>query len=125
MGDLGYKRLTAVTDRKQTRHLVKWRTEVVAVADFGGPRVQRHPRANRSVFRPPFRTERALRGECGFDGAGRGGERGAEGITSSLEDVSAVSLDAFPQERIVPRERCPHRVMLGCPQPGAALDIGE
>jgi hypothetical protein len=87
--------------------------------------VQRHPGVDGGLFRPLLRPQRALRRECGLDRARRCCERGAEGIASSLEDVPAVSLDAFPQERIVTRERCPHRVVMGCPQPGAAFDIGE
>src|SRR5437667_12762874 len=76
--ELGYKRLSAVTDVKQTRHVVERRPEVVAIADFRGACMQRNPGANRGLFRPPLRAERALRGERRLDRAGRGGEGGAE-----------------------------------------------
>src|SRR6266536_787403 len=123
--DLGYERLPTVTGGEQTRHLVERRAEVVAVANFGGPSVKRHTGANRSVFRPTLRAERALRSQRGLDGARRGGEGGAEGVACGLEDVPAARLDALPQQSIVARQRFGHRLALRLPEPSAALDIRE
>ena len=53
--ELGYKRLAAVPDREQTRHVVERRAEVVAIADFRGSGVQRHSGPDRGSFRPPLR----------------------------------------------------------------------
>src|SRR6266446_9010690 len=93
VGDLGHNRLSAVRGSKKTSYLVERTAEIVAATNFRGPRMQRHPDANRRLFRPPLGTERALRSERSLDCAWRGGKGGAERIARGLEDVPAARLD--------------------------------
>jgi hypothetical protein len=57
------QRLAAVPRRQQPRDAIEGRAEVVAVALFDGPGVQRHPHAEPHRVGPALELERALRVE--------------------------------------------------------------
>ena len=69
--------------------------------------------------------ERTLRVDRGQHPVGRGGERRVHAVARGLDDGAAVRRDRVAQDRVVARERSPHRVGLFLPQARRTLDIGE
>ena len=123
--DLGEKRLSPVSERREAGRPVHRRAVVVAVAQLRRSGVQRHADANRHRFRPGLGVQRPLRRDRRLDGIRRAGERGMKPVTRRLDDVAAMLLDASPQQRVVARQRDVHRFALQFPQRRAADDIGE
>ncbi|MDP9358677.1 MAG: hypothetical protein M3R02_26045 [Chloroflexota bacterium] len=56
---------------------------------------------------------------------GRVGEGGADGVANGLEHTAAVVLDGLPQERVVARDRRPHRLGMVLPPLGRAFHVRE
>ena len=75
--------------------------------------------------RPALGGERPLRIDRGQHPVGRGGERRVRAVAGGLDDRAAVRLDRGAHDRVVARQRGPHRLGLFLPQAGRAFDVGE
>jgi hypothetical protein len=95
---------------------VQRRPEIVVSPQLGLTRTHSHThRQTQAALRVNGRVH---------SGPGRG-EHGANTVARVLEQPTTPSLDTFTQHGVMSGQRDPHRVGVGLPQPGRALDIGE
>ena len=69
--------------------------------------------------------ERGLRLQRGVQRVRGGFERRKKRVAHRLENVAGVPLDGRAHDRVVPRQREPHRLRVFLPKFRAALDIAE
>ena len=117
--------LAAVPDREQPRDPVERRTEEVAVACVGGPRVKRHPDPDRSDGMLGQVRETDLARERRGQARRRLIEAREEAIPGRLDDRAPVGLDRRSQDRVVGCEEVRHRLRVLLPEARAPLDVGH
>ena len=114
-----------MSEAEQTRRPIECRTIVVAVAEFGIAGMHGNAHTNRCRLGPRFGAQRALNGQRRFQCIRSRRKDGQEAVSRHLYDAAAMTLDAVPQQCVMAGQRGPHRLALGVPKTGAALDVGE
>ena len=117
--------LATVTDGEDAGRAVERRSEVVAVADLGGPRVDRHPDPELPDLAPVRVAQGALGIERGRDRGDGLREHREEAVAGRLDHGSVVALDGGPQQGIVERQRAGHLRGPLLPETGAPLDVRD
>lgn len=97
--------LAAVADRKDARHPVEHRPEVVVVAALGGAAMDRHPDAERTGCAPGARGKRPLSSERRADRGVDAVEHGKQPVAGRLDGHAAGVFDRGCQQAIVRFER--------------------
>jgi hypothetical protein len=104
--------LAAVANGEQSRDVVEWWPEVVALSQLCGSTVECHPNEDPVRLRPSLGIEGELGGKRSMYSSGRVVERCTESIASGLEDVATLSVNATTQYFVMSGERHPHRIMV-------------
>ena len=107
--DIRHDDLTAVRDAHQPGRPIGRRAVIVAAALVRLAGVDSHAHAHRGRARPRFLLDGELRGKCGGNRVGRGGEHGVEAVAGLLHDVATIRLDRVANDGVVMGERVPHR----------------
>jgi hypothetical protein len=125
VGGVRQQDLPAVTQRENAGNTIEWWAEVITVAQFGRPGMQRHAHPQRASRSPRFGVQRTLHSERGGQPVGGTREDRMHAIADRLENHTALRIDRLPQHRIVARKGRWHRPRVLLPQLRAAFDVGE
>jgi len=124
-GRLRHQNLPACAHGHQTRRAVERSAVVVAVAQLGLARVQRHAHAQGAGLAPGLRLQTPLAGGDGDDAVEGRGKDSIQAIAGRLDDLAVVGLDGGAQDNVMPGQGGLHLFRMPVPKLGAALDIGE
>jgi len=117
--------LAPVAERHQAGDPVEGRPEEVPVPDLGAAGVDCHAHAERPGFAPFVEVQRSLTLEGCLQRRLRSVERRQQPVTRGLDDRPAGLFHGRTQQRVVRFESDGHRRPTLCPEPRAALDVGE
>ena len=114
-----------MADREEARHAIDGGSEVVTVAFVGRAGVNRRAHSQSIDGRELFGRKCALSVEHRGDGIFGAGKGGAERVTDSLEDVTAMLSDGRAHHLVVTADGGLHRGSVPFPSLGAAFDVRE
>ena len=127
MGRPGEQDLAAIGNGPQPSAAVHGRAKVVSGAQFGFPRVNRHPDAKRRFRGPSLDSKRLLDFAGGRDrvvGSAKDSKE-AVALTSTADNGASVLLDPFGEQRVMTGDCQAHGLRQSLPQSGASLDVGQ
>ena len=126
-GGLRQDDLTTVGETTQARTPMYGRTLVVSLRQFGFPRVQRHPNADRCAVGPLLGEHRALERKGAPERIAGPGERGERAVPLTLVSGAATAerREVFGHEGVVALEPGPRPAGVGLPDSCRPLDVGE